>query len=103
VGQGSLTPKANRPVSQRHALSGVGSGHDEAGLVGENDGLDAVAKTKFVEDAGDVGLKGSARRRLDPVCQVGGLGVAAAGDQVRDLDGLLPLLRNHAAQLRGGQ
>ena len=38
--------------------AGLVMGRDEAGLVGEHDGLGAVAEAQFREDAGDVGFHG---------------------------------------------
>ena len=59
------------------------AGGDQAGLVGEDDGLDAVAQAQFREDAGDVGL----HRRLAEEQRGGDLGVRhAAGDQAEDFE-----------------
>ena len=58
----------------------VRAGLDDPGLVGEHDGLDAVAQSELREHAGDVGLD----RRAGHDELLGDLGVGeAAGDQAR--------------------
>ena len=53
------------------------------GLVGEHDGLDAVAQVELLEDVGDVGLD----RRVADEQPLGDLGVREAlGDQAEDLE-----------------
>ena len=60
----------------------VAAGADDAGLVGEDDRLDAVAEVELVEHAGDVGL--DRERRDDEL--FGDLGVGeAARDEHEDL------------------
>ena len=77
-------------------LPGGGSRFDEPALVGEDDGLDAVAQVELGEDAGDVRL----HRRLADEQLGGDLGVGQpAGEQPQDLE----LARAQLGQRRGGR
>ena len=76
------------------ARIGVGRVH-EAGLVRENDGLDAVAQLEFLQDVRDVGLDGP----LADEELVGDLGVGqAAGEKFEDLE----LARGSSCSAAGG-
>src|SRR3954463_3029153 len=85
---GAITPQ---PTSATRN-SGGGAGLDQSGLVGDDDGLDAVAQAELLEDPRDVRLD----RRLAEEELPRDLGVrAAAGEQAQDVD----LARRQLGQL----
>src|SRR5262245_2717760 len=81
-----------RSATCKQQVSGGRVSLDEAGLVGEHDGLDPVAEAELLEDVGDVGLDGClADEELLPDLVVG----QAAGDEPQNI----PLARGEFVEL----
>ena len=90
----------DRTRSSRRIDSVGVAGSDDAGFVGEDDGLYPVAEVEFGEDAGDVAFHGGVAE-VEVGCDLG-IG-EAAGEEPEDVEFALAEVRDGVGEAGGGR